>query len=328
MTPVQNRFRSGRMWRVAGYILAIASSLYLVLAIDWARLRSVEFDLQPGVALLVILLYAMFMLLRTVRWKLLLLSNVPVPLSLLFHITCVGSFAAVLVPSGMAEDFTRGIMLNHAVKNVHQTTSSILLERATGLAGYLFFACVGIAMAWPMLGALVPVSLAGFYDWPGLPLGLLTLMLGGGAAWVGMCSRPVRRFVQQTGAEMRRVLKKRASGLAMIGVLAICSPLSAIFANSLVAPAFGVVVPFGLFLFAIPLILLIENLPFSLGVGMLPIRLFLFGFFFGPFGVEVEAAILIGFTTRVLYLLTLAALLTVSYIACRQPITTQSHERS
>lgn len=231
-------------------------------------------DAQPGYLLVALVLYVIGVPLRAHRWQALLDAvGTHVRLGRLTNLYFVGTFFNTVLPSGIGGDVVRAYELATNGVGAAVATSTVLVDRATGLLVLLALALGSTIAAHGLLSpaltwGIVAISLATFAGvglllWRGLWAGL-SQRLGGLAS--GRLSF-VRELLARQGLSDFYALFHLYRGPALVRALAISLAFNVLLiaVNYLIALALGVHVSLWYFLLFVPLISFALLVPLSFG---------------------------------------------------------------
>jgi uncharacterized membrane protein YbhN (UPF0104 family) len=242
------------------------------------------------------LLFLFNIVIRAYRWYILLhsLNEVP-PFSRLLYLYFVGFFANNFIPTGFGGDVVKVVSLRQQYGRGTEALSSVVMERVTGLMGSSLIALA--ALAWNasehtadvdlptgMWIAIATVSV-------GIPLGFVFLRYTNPFSYLVDHFPSVSAMPLFGKFEELADTVKRYPMPALLGALLISLPftLNLVLIQYLIARALGVDVPFAVFPLFVPIISLVNLLPFTFnGLGL---REGLYVFLFVPVGVSPEEAI-------------------------------------
>jgi uncharacterized protein (TIRG00374 family) len=256
---------------------------------------------HPGYLLAALVLYLVGVPLRAYRWQVLLAAvGTQVRLSRLINLYFVGTFFNTVLPSGIGGDVIRVYELATDGAGAAVATSTVLVDRATGLLVLLALAVGSTAVAHE----LISPGLA----WAIVAIALVTFAGVGLLLWRDLWERVSHRlaglapgrlaFLRHTrvvAARQRFVsfytLFRHYRGSALLGALAISLGFNVllIVVNYLIALALGVRLSMWYFLLFVPLISFTLLLPVSFGG--LGVREGAYVVLFGQAGVAAPVAL-------------------------------------
>lgn len=287
-----------RLFSLSLKVLISGTLLYLVFrGIDVAKLQVILKQAHFNLIVLAVLLYCLGQMVCAYRWKILLL---PVGLDLSYARALgfyfLGMFFNLFFPTVVGGDAVKVYYLSCEAGDATRSTTSVLMDRDTGLCALLLLAVVVASVAnvhlvniplFPaLLGVLALFGLANFvlfydptYQW--LARRFERIRLGKLVALTGQLHAAFSAYRRSVPHLMGAVGLSLIFDVALIG-----------FAY-LAAKAIGWPVAFKYFCVFIPLISLISMVPITLyGFGL---REFSFVFFFSQVGMSPEASLLLAF---------------------------------
>lgn len=289
-------FPWGPLIRVLLTALVLGGLFYLADFSEWTLTLDARLvlGLLLSCGVLVLTLY-----LSAVRWKVVLTSD-PVSTAYLSRLYFIGWFFSQFLPSSIGGDAARVVGLSRSGLGVSRSASSILLERAMGLAALLGFLGIG-AVAFPSLAWETAARSSLGVDGPWIWLGAASAgLLFVGLLVFGSRNRRVRSLLHQfvglwTEFASSRSAMGRAAGLSVLvqgGYIA---------AWILLAWAMRVEFPLLVHLFFVPAVSLAALLPVT--VSGLGIREGFTVLVLAPFGVPMADAVAYGVSFYVISLM-------------------------
>ena len=299
-------FRSGR-WltgRAARAAFGIGLLVLLFVWVDFgamvAAIRQVRLDL---LALLVATIFAA-RLISALRWFLLLRGlHRAVSYTGILRLTFVSDFIGYFSPGSLGVDALRLYGMSRTTSDLALSATSMLVERMFAVLALIVLVLVGLAFQLPVLPPEI-----GRLAWLGLALLALAL--------VGLMAPPFRRTTLwllshprllrvHAGAQKvyRSLDQYRARPALLAGsfAVAVIFQLMRCAIAAIGALAFGVHLPFLLYMVIMPVIILITLLPISIaGLG---VRELGFVYLFGEVGMPAEIALSLSLLIRILTIL-------------------------
>lgn len=241
-------------------------------------------------------LFLLNIAIRAFRWYLLLNSlNKQPTYPRLLYLYFVGFFANNFIPSGFGGDVVKVVSLRQSYGRGTEALSSVLMDRLTGLLGSSLIALA--ALAWNASSHTADINLP-----YGLWLAVAVISVGMPLSFVIVrWSDPVTFLSSRLPAATRLPLYDKVERLvdtvnryplpALLQSLLVSLPftLNLIFLQYAIARAFDIQLPPAIFALFVPLIALINVLPFTFnGLGL---REGAYLFLFVPVGVPPETAV-------------------------------------
>jgi hypothetical protein len=297
----RGRWLMGRVFRTTfGICLLILLFIWVDLGAMVAAIRQVRLDL---LALLIAAIFAA-RLMSALRWYVLLRGlHSAVSYTGVLRLTFVSDFIGYFSPGSLGVDALRLYGMSRTTSNLASSATSMLVERMLAFLALIVLVLIGLAFQLPVLPPEI-----GRLAWVGLALLVLAL--------VGLMGPPFRRTTLwllsyrrltrfQSGAQ--KVYRSLDQYRARPGLLASSFVIAVLFqlmrcANTAIgAAAFGVHLPFLLYVVIMPVIILITLLPISIaGLG---VRELGFVYLFGQVGMPAEVALSLSLLTRLLTIL-------------------------
>lgn len=138
---------------------------------DWRQMGAMLLGMNPGFLMLVLLANACFIIIRAMRFSIILKDHasflLPFPLLLRYYL--ISCFFGLFVPGGIAGDWVRTVKVNRHGRSLGFSVQSVFLERYLGLLALLAIAAVFLAL--PMSPVELP-TLGRLALWSALLLGL------------------------------------------------------------------------------------------------------------------------------------------------------------
>jgi len=279
-------------------VLISGTLLYLVFrGIDAAQLQVILNQAHLTLIALAVLLYCLGQMLCAYRWKMLFSPvGLDLPYSRALSFYFLGMFFNLFFPTMVGGDAVKVYYLAREGSDVTRSTTTVLMDRNTGLCGLLLLAVVVAGVAnvhlkdiplFPiLLGILALFALANFilfydstYQWLTRGFERIRLM-----KLVALTQRLHAAF-----SAYRRSVSRLVSAVS----LSLVFDIALISFAYLAAKAIGWPVAFKYFCVFIPLIALIGMIPITLyGFGL---REYSFVFFFSQVGMSQEASLLLAF---------------------------------
>jgi len=265
-----------------------------------AAIRQVRLDL---LALLIAAIFAA-RLMSALRWYVLLRGlHSAVSYTGVLRLTFVSDFIGYFAPGSLGVDALRLYGMSRTTSNLALSATSMVVERMLAFLALIVLVVIGLAFQLPVLPPEI-----GRLAWVGLALLVLAL--------VGLMAPPFRRTTLwllshrrltrlHSGAQkVHRSLdqyRARPGLLASSFVIAVLFQLMRCANTAIGAAAFGVHLPFLLYVVIMPVIILITLLPISIaGLG---VRELGFVYLFGQVGMPAEVALSLSLLTRLLTIL-------------------------
>ena len=259
--PVARR-RTFRGFLVAAKILvSVALLAAVVAASDLGAVRALLVRLDPGHALLAVVLLAGIALVSGLRWCLVGRAiGAPLPLRDCVSLMLVGTFFTQVLPTSIGGDAVRILLAGRHGLPYGRAFSGVMLERASGLLALVLMVAGGTL--W--LGARI--------DPPLLRLTLLASLPALLAALGLLCSldllalpRPLARLARPffaLAADARRVMLAPMVSLVLLSLSAVAQLLT-VAAVFVLAHGLGLALDFAAALAVVPAIVLITFVPLS-----------------------------------------------------------------
>lgn len=242
------------------------------------------------------LLFLFNIVIRAYRWYILLHSLNEVPsFARLLYLYFVGFFANNFIPTGFGGDVVKVVSLRQQYGRGTEALSSVMMDRITGLLGSSLIALA--ALIWNasehtadvdlpvgMWLVIAAISL-------GIPLGFMLLRWTNPFAWIAEHFPKISKMPLYGKFEQLADTVKRYPLPTLIQSLLISLPFTfnLILIQYFIARSLSVEVPIAVFPLFVPIIALINLLPFTFnGLGL---REGAYVFLFVPVGVSPEAAI-------------------------------------
>jgi glycosyltransferase 2 family protein len=292
---------TGRAFRATvGIGLLVLLLVWVDLGAMIAAIRQVRLDL---LALLVATIFAA-RLVSGLRWYVLLRGlHRAVSYTGVLRLTFVSDFIGYFSPGSLGIDALRLYGMSRTTSDLALSATSMLVERMLAFLALIVLVLVGLAFQLPVLPPEI-----GRLAWIGLALLVLVL--------VGLMAPPFRcttlwllshpRLTRlHSGAQKvyRSLDQYRARPVLLAGsfAIAVIFQLMRCAQTAIGAAAFGVHLPFLLYVVIMPVIILITLLPISIaGLG---VRELGFVYLFGQVGMPAEIALPLSLLTRVLTVL-------------------------
>lgn len=274
--------------------LSIALLALLLSRLDLAELRVVFTKAQPEWVLAAIGMYLLSQVLSALRWQMLarpLGFTEPFSRFLLYYFN--GMFLNLFVPSTVAGDVSRALLLSGVSKRRGLAVTSVIADRGIGFIALVWIAAVAIIVltAYPLppvlywIGIAAPFASAGAWWWGPL---LVVRLLPSDNRW--------RTLVERDLDPYRNDHVLLASSLALATVFHLTQILTQIFA----ARALNIDTAWPFFFVFVPMVNIAGMLPISLsGVG---VREACYWYFLSRVGIEHEPAIAYGLLSSAIVL--------------------------
>lgn len=277
-------------------LLSLALLIYLLSRVGFQEVIDALSEINMAWYSLAFALFLLNVVIRSYRWTILLHSlNDRPPFLRLLYLYFVGFFANNFIPSGFGGDVVKVVSLRQQYGRGTEALSSVLMDRLTGLLGTSVIALV--ALAWNSLGHLHVIDLpfglwlAIFAISVGIPVGFLLIR------WTDLVGILSRRFPSLTRLpfydRFARLVETvhRYPFPTLVKALLISLPftINLVLIQYTVAQALSVDLPPVIFSLFVPIIALLNLLPFTFnGLGL---REGVYLFLFVPVGVAPESAI-------------------------------------
>ena len=295
------RWLTGRVFRATfGIGLLVLLFIWVDLDAMVATVHQVRLDL---LALLVASIFA-GRLISALRWYLLLRGlHRAVSYTGVLRLTFVSDFIGYFSPGSLGIDALRLYGMSRTTSDLALSATSMLIERMLAFLALIILVLIGLALQLPVL----PPEL-GRLAWLGLAL--LVLALAGLMAprsrrtTLRLLSHPRLMRVHSGAQKVYRSLDRYRARPALLAgsfVIAVIFQLVRCANAAIGAAAFGVHLPFLLFIVIMPVIILITLLPISIaGLG---VRELGFVYLFGQVGMPAEIALSLSLLIRILTIL-------------------------
>jgi hypothetical protein len=258
----------------AGWIralLTVAILGYLATRIDMREAGAALLQLDPGAALLVLVLLVIDRAVMIWRWLLLLrASGTQVTGRAATWIYLVSSFVGSFLPAGVGADAMRAYALGQRTSENSEAVASVAVDRVLGLTSIVLLGLAGMA-GW--------ARQADAALWrPALTLGLFAVGLTAGLFWADRVLRTALPASWREAPHGRRLLKLadalaryrgRSGALCAVFVLSVGVQALRVLEAYVLGRGIGIPVSFGYYLVFMPVGLLMLLLPVSIsGFGL------------------------------------------------------------
>lgn len=252
-------------------LLTGAILFYLASRIDMRQAGAAMLRLDPGAALLVLVLLAIDRAVMVWRWILLLRSSrTEVSAKSATWIYLVSSFVGSFLPAGVGADVMRAYTLGQRTAENSEAFASVAVDRVLGMVSIVMLGLAGVALwarrADPALWE------------PALTLGLLAVGLTVGLFWADRVLRATLPSAWHGSSHGRRLLKLadalaryrgRGRTLALVMALSVTVQVLRVLEAYVLGRGIGIGVNFGYYLVFMPVGLLMLLLPISIsGFGL------------------------------------------------------------
>lgn len=288
--------KKGVFWLRLAVGLGLLVAIFLV--VDRDALGAIFAQTSPGLLLLALGLFVLERVVAAVRWRMLIagLGEAP-PLSRFISLIFSATFLAFFLPGGVGGEIFRIYGLTRGKIDLSRALASVFVERVLALVA------LGMLILWGLANA--PFSP------PSAVLNAVILsFLAIGFATALIFSPGVRRLTDRALAAPR-LAKLRAGleklyasfdvflarpGLLALGlVFAIGFQLLRVVAVWVAALALGLDLPFALFVYTVPIVNLVTQIPIS--IGGLGVREATYAALFGLAGIAIETAVALSLLT-------------------------------
>jgi uncharacterized membrane protein YbhN (UPF0104 family) len=296
-----HRFLTGRGVRI---VISVGLLAFLISQIDLRAMLAELAGVRPGLVMLMVIAIITTRLVGAFRWYLLLRARHPaISFSGVVRLTFVSDFVGYFTPGSLGTEVIRLYGMAKTTSDAALSAASMLVERAIGLLTLVLLVLLGIGftppglpsgigpLAWLAL-ALLAVGTALVMTQPSRRL-TLYLLASARLQWVRSAAQKV--YLVLDYYRRRPGLLTAAFTTGLLFQLLRCAVVA------IGAAAFGVHMPFLLFMVIMPVILLITLLPISIaGLGVREVG---FVYLFGLAGMPAEIALALALLTRLLNLL-------------------------
>lgn len=288
--------KNKRLRGVLQVLLSLALLLLLLNRVGLQEVVSVLSRLSLAWYVPAFLLFLTNIVIRAYRWFILLHSlNDRPSFGRLLYLYFVGFFANNFIPSGFGGDVVKVVSLRQQYGRGTEALSSVVMDRVTGLLGSSLIA-LG-ALAWNTLGSTSKVELPGALWYTitiisfGIPLAFALLRWTNPFSWLKSRLPGIGRLPLYDRFEHLAETVKRYPFPVLLRALAISIPFTIILVliQYSIARALDVPLPLSIFPLFVPIIALVNALPFTFnGLG---VREGVYLFLFVPVGVAPEEAL-------------------------------------
>jgi glycosyltransferase 2 family protein len=277
-------------------LLSIALLFLLLSRVGFSEVAGILVSIDRTWYLLALVIFLFNIVIRSYRWFILLHSiNDRPPFSRLLYLYFVGFFVNNFIPSGFGGDVVKIVSLRQQYGRGTEALSSVVMDRLTGLVGSSLIALV--ALIWNALNQTTPIALpssllaAITVMSVGIPVGFLLIRWKDPLAILARYYRTVNQLPFYGRVERLIDTVHRYPFPTLVYALLISLPftLNLILIQYCIARAVSLDLPLAVFPLFVPLIALVNLLPFTLnGLG---VREGVYLFLFVPLGVAPEAAV-------------------------------------
>lgn len=295
------RCLTGRRFRIA---ISVGLLALLIGGVDLRAMLEELSEVRLGLVFLMLLAIVATRLVGAFRWYLLLRARHPaVSFAGIVRLTFVSDFVGYFTPGSLGVEAIRLYGMAKTTADPALSAASMLVERAVGLLTLVLLMLLGVGfhppglppgigpLAWLAL-ALLMVAIALLMMRPARRL-TLYLLSPASLRWAHSAAQKVYRALDS--------YRKRPGLLAAAFATALLFQLLRCAVVAIGAAAFGLHLPFLLFVVIMPIIILIALLPISIaGLGVREVG---FVYLFGLAGMPAEVALALSLLTRLLSIL-------------------------
>jgi uncharacterized protein (TIRG00374 family) len=270
--------------KVAKIFISVSLLYYLFSQVDLQSLWKQIKELNLYVVLVAFFILTVQGLLSSLKWKIIITADkAKIPFWFLVKSYLIGNFISLFLPTSFGGDIYRVYALKGYNRDYIQNTSSVLLDRLSGL-----FALVSIAVVSTALYS------RSFNHYPLLVfyfLGILLFWLVTSNLMIGRLEKFDNKYLNPAKRMIASFYKFRINKKILFSSLLISFfyQFNIIVINKLYSHALGFYLPFSFLLMVIPLIYLTEALPIAInGLG---VREGAFVFFYTQKGISAEEAL-------------------------------------
>jgi len=157
MDPASNKqSMSKSLQRSLKIAVSVALILFLLTRMNISEIGQQLADAQPGWLILTFLLFALSIILRAVRWKVLLDAlPIHVPLWLLSYWYYVGAFFNTILPTGFGGDVVKTLALARYSRQTSSAAGTVILDRFLGIVVLLAMGVAALPFSRADINALV-----------------------------------------------------------------------------------------------------------------------------------------------------------------------------
>jgi uncharacterized membrane protein YbhN (UPF0104 family) len=274
-----------KRWRLLG---ALALLSVLAWRLDWGRLASAFGSLRAEYWALAVAVFVLAQAVSSLRWQLLAGAlGFGGPWHRYFAHYFIGMFFNLVLPTSVGGDLVRAWYLAQAEGRRAAAFTSVLADRATGLAVLVVLACIAAICS--------PVTLVPWLAWTVAALGAGTVL---GAAALPVLPRalgrlPVAGDKLQRLAETARGYAYRPRLMGVVALLGVVIQAANVVLVWLIGLGLGLEVPFAYYGVVMPLVALLTLLPLSVnGMGLREVGTVVL---LAPLGVSAEQAVTLAF---------------------------------
>jgi uncharacterized protein (TIRG00374 family) len=288
------------------FLVTLALLSLALRMVDIPDLLSVLQTVDYKILLLGFGLFILRTYLRSWRWKKLLTPYAP-ELSIwqCFVYSMISSSTALLLPGGIGNDLTRGVILYQYIKASMQAVTTVIVDRIVGIITMILVATIAALLL--LQSDMLPVEYMPIL-W--LVVLLFISMLGGCGMLILLTSsvcRPIQgkarkywNIAYATAEQIRSLLRNHSMLFDILG-LSFLAHIAGIAAVLCVDQAFGMGMSLLLLAIAVPVIWILTMIPISInGYGL---REWLFILAYQMAGLPSDRALAIGLTITLMHLL-------------------------
>lgn len=265
--------RRSPLFTAARLVIAAALVAWILKNVDWSEFAAVWARTRWEWVAVPFLLILLSLVVSAWRWRVLLAAQGHrVPTVELFKYCLAGLFANNILPTAIGGDVVRVILAARTIGNSHEATSTVIVDRLTGLAAVFAWLALGVALRPDLVTAGYNPGIFGLIGL-GVVAGLLALALAlrtvpGAAGDPGSSGDPgpaglLVRLRRWTGATLGAVrsFRNRPGALAAAFGLSLLFHGTAILVHRAAFAALDLHVPGSLFLFIVPVVFVAGLLP-------------------------------------------------------------------
>ena len=288
--------KNKKVQSVLQLLLSLALLSWLIWRVGLDEVIGTLADINWSWYLPAFLLFVLNIIIRAYRWYLLLhaLNDRPT-FAHLAYLYFVGFFANNFIPSGFGGDVVKIVNLRQAYGRGAEALSSVVMERITGLMGSALIALAAVAwnginhtttleLPLPLWLSITIVSLA-------IPMGFALMRWADPLVFFEKRLPVIRRLPKYDKLQQLAETVRRYPLPILLQSLAISLPftISLVFIQFSIARALSVELPLSVFFLFVPIIAIVNLLPFTFnGLG---VREGAYQFLFVPIGVPSASAI-------------------------------------
>ncbi len=293
----------GKVSRKAEVIVRVGVSLFILLLLLYyirvGKVLQLLLSVRLKWFLILLVLITVDRVFMAYKWSLLLrVKCVKYTIAEVIELYYVGTFVGIFLPTTVGGDVIRGYGLVRGGRKAKDVFSSIVVERVLGFFASLVVAVVSMVL---FIYMFKPRSLNFVYIVVGIFIVfMVVVVLSFNSEILAKITKffPKRIFQWKIAGKLKEVYfsyleyKKHGTILVKFFLLSLVEQMAPILGNYISARAFGVSVPFVVFLSIIPLIQLVNRIPISFnGIGL---NEGLLVYFFSSLGLSSTLAFSIG----------------------------------